>query len=113
MKKLLLILCLILSGSHCSYAVDPYYGTDPEEMIVHLQRVINTSTKPEEIVEADRLIREVYGPLCRERSWKRFKYVATGVVTFAVLMKLTHKINYSAAGTAGLLGYMAYHDQWR
>ena len=112
MKKLLLILCLILSGPQLSYAHEPY-GTDPEEMIVHLQRVINTSTKPEEIVEADRLIREVYGPLCQERAWRRFKYVATGVVSFAVLMKLSHKINYSLAGTAGLLGYMAYHDQWR
>lgn len=113
MKKLLLILCLMLSGPQLSYAAEPHYGTDPEEMIVHLQRVINTSTKPEEIVEADRLIREVYGPLCRERSWKRFKYVATGVVGFAVLMKLSHKVSFSLGATAGLLGYMAFHDEWR
>jgi hypothetical protein len=112
MKKILLILCLIVSGPQLSYA-EPHYGTDPEEMIMHLQRVINTSTKPEEIVEADRLIREVYGPLCRERSWKRFKYTAAGVVSFAVLMKLSHKISYSLAGTAGLLGYMAYRDEWK
>lgn len=114
MKKLLLALCLLITSA--SYAQPCFYEpvryTDPHEMVLHLQRVINTSTNPFEIVEAERLIREVYGPQCNNRYWKQVKYTVAGVVSFLALLKVTdHHYASSVIGTGAVLAWMAFHEK--
>ena len=79
-------------------------------MVLHLQRVMNTSKNPHDIIEAERLIREVYGPLCTKRYWKRVKMAVVGTASFIALLKVTGKFGLSLGGTAGILGYMALKD---
>lgn len=82
MKKLILALCLVAAQANSMRAVEPVYEPDPYTIVESLQRVISTSTNPRDIIEAERLIREVYGPKCNELFWYRTKLAlkAAGVV---------------------------------
>lgn len=110
MKKLILVLSLLACSINVARAQEPGFETDPYDMVLHLQRVMNTSKNPQDIIEAERLIREVYGPLCSQRYWKRVKMAVVGTASFIALFKVTGKFGLSLGGTAGILGYMALKD---
>lgn len=83
MKKLILALCMLSSVGTAVRAQDETFVPTRYEMIQNLQRIINTSTNPHDIVEAERLIREVYGPAYSQELWKKVQTVLAvgGVVT--------------------------------
>lgn len=86
MKKLILALCMVFSMGTSVRAQDESYVPTRFEMIQNLQRIINTSTNPNDLVEAERLIREVYGPAYSQILWKRVKTIlAVGGITAATL----------------------------
>ncbi|MGE0009561.1 MAG: hypothetical protein AB7F19_03385 [Candidatus Babeliales bacterium] len=97
MKNIVLALCLMVAPVASIRAADSSHNVDPYTMIQNLQRVINTSTNTRDIMEAERLIREVYGPECDRQFWKNVKIAlkltgglcAVGVVigTLAALTK--------------------------
>lgn len=84
MKKLFLALCLVLSVGTLSHANDSSFDPDPYTMVASLQRVIATSTVTKDIIEAERLIRDVYGPACDRLFWSRLKFAAKAAGVVAV-----------------------------
>ena len=82
MKKLILALCMVFSVGTSVRAEDETFVPTHYEMIQNLQRIINTSTNPHDIVEAERLIREVYGPAYSRELWNKIHTIlaVTGIV---------------------------------
>ncbi len=82
MKKLILALCMVFSTGTSVHAQEESFVPTRYEMIQNLQRIINTSTNPYDIVEAERLIREVYGPAYSQELWNKIQTIlaVTGIV---------------------------------
>lgn len=102
-KKIILVISIVLANSAALRAQEPSVEPTAYEMIQNLQRVIKTSTNPYHVAEAERLIREVYGPAYNQTYWSKVKFAlkATGVVVgtvawFAIMFTLLNELSASA-----------------